>query len=98
MTERDTALATTGPALREQLVDGICALLPRVLGREVTGATADTTLMEALGMSSTTGLELVLELEERLELEISVEELGRDDFDTVGSLADYVAGNLLPEA
>lgn len=98
MTERDTALAAIDPALREQLVDSICALLPHVLKREVTGATADTTLMEALGMSSTTGLELVLELEERLELEISVEELGRSDFGTVGTLADYVAGNLLPDA
>jgi acyl carrier protein len=98
MTERDTALTAIDPALREQLVDSICSLLPHVLKREVTGATADTTLMEALGMSSTTGLELVLELEERLELEISVEELGRGDFGTVGSLADYIAGNLVPEA
>ncbi|GAA1172130.1 acyl carrier protein [Kitasatospora gansuensis] len=94
MTEHDT----TGPALRERLVDTICTLLPHVLKREVTGATADTTLMAALGMSSTTGLELILELEDRLAVEISVEELGRDDFSTVGSLADYVAGNLLPEA
>ncbi|GHH59171.1 phosphopantetheine-binding protein [Kitasatospora indigofera] len=98
MTERDTALPAIDPALRERMVEGICALLPHVLKREVTGATADTTLMEALGMSSTSGLELILELEERLDLEISVEELGRDDFGTVGTLADYVAGNLLPEA
>ncbi|MHA6765393.1 phosphopantetheine-binding protein [Streptacidiphilus sp. PAMC 29251] len=98
MTEQDTALTAIDPALREQLVDSICALLPHVLKREVSGATADTTLMEALGMSSTTGLELVLELEERLELEISVEDLGRGDFGTVGTLADYVAGNLVPEA
>jgi acyl carrier protein len=98
MTERDTALTAIDPDLREQLVDTLCALLPKVLKREVTGATADTTLMEALGMSSTTGLELVLELEERLQLEISVEDLARGDFGTVGSLADYVAGNLVPEA
>jgi acyl carrier protein len=98
MTERDTALTAIDPDLREQLVDTLCALLPKVLKHEVTGATADTTLMEALGMSSTTGLELVLELEERLQLEISVENLARGDFGTVGSLADYVAGNLVPEA
>jgi acyl carrier protein len=95
MTDQDTAI---DPALRERMVESICALLPKVLKREVSGATADTTLMEALGMSSTTGLELVLELEERLEVEISVEDLGRGDFGTVGSLADYVAGNILPEA
>lgn len=94
MTELDTA---ADPGLRDRVVDEICALLPRVLKREVTGATADTTLMEALGLSSTAALELVLELEERLEREISVEELGRDDFATIGTLAGYIAANLLPE-
>jgi acyl carrier protein len=98
MTDQHTAPSAADPALRERLVDSIRALLPRVLKREVTGTTADTALMDALGLSSTTGLELVLELEERLELDISVEDLGRDDFATVGTLADYVAGNLLPEA
>lgn len=86
------------PALRGRLVDSIRDLLPRVLRREVAGVTEDTALMDALGLSSTTGLELVLELEERLDLEISVEDLGRDDFGTVGTLADYVAGNLLTDA
>jgi acyl carrier protein len=81
--------------LREQVAETICLLLPEVLKREVTGASADTALMEALGLTSTTGLELVLRIEESLELEISVEDLDREDFETVGSLADYVAGNLL---
>lgn len=94
MTELDTA-ADSG--LRDRVVDEICALLPRVLKREVAGATADTTLMEALGLSSTAALELVLELEERLEREISVEDMGRDDFATIGTLAGYIAANLLPE-
>ncbi|MEU7868944.1 phosphopantetheine-binding protein [Dactylosporangium sp. NPDC049140] len=89
--------ATIDPALREHVVETICALLPRVLKREVPDASEGTTLMDDLGMSSTTGLELVLELEDRLEREISVEDLGRDDFETVGTLASYVAGNLLDE-
>ncbi len=88
---------TIDPELRQQVVDTICELLPRVLKREVSGASESTTLMDDLGMSSTTGLELVLELEDKLEREISVEDMGRDNFETVGSLADYVAGNLLPE-
>jgi acyl carrier protein len=94
MTDTTTAV---DPELRQQVVDTICDLLPRVLKREVTGASETTTLMDDLGMSSTTGLELVLELEDKLEREISVEDMGRDNFETVGSLADYVAGNLLPE-
>lgn len=94
MTNQDTAL---DPAVREQVIDGIRDLLPKVLKREVTGISEDTTLMAALGLSSTSGLELILELEERLEREISVENLDRAHFDTVGSLAGYVAGNLIPE-
>jgi acyl carrier protein len=97
MTDQHTAPPLAGETSRERLVETICALLPRVLGREVSGATADTALMDALGLSSTAGLELVLELEERLDLEISVEDLGRHDFGTVGTLADYVLGNLLTE-
>lgn len=89
--------ATVDPALREQVLEAICALLPRVLKRDVPEASETTTLMDDLGLSSTTGLELVLELEDRLEREISVEDLGRDDFETVGSLATYIAGNLLEE-
>ncbi|MFE1317413.1 phosphopantetheine-binding protein [Kitasatospora phosalacinea] len=81
-----------------QLTFAICELLPVVLKREVPGADAGTALLDALGMNSTTGLELVLELEERLGLEISVEDLGRDDFATVGSLAAYVADHLLADA
>jgi acyl carrier protein len=77
-------------------VDSICALLPRVLKRDVP-AQESTALMDDLGMSSTTALELMLELEESMEVEISVEDLDRTDFTTVGTLADYVARNLLTE-
>jgi acyl carrier protein len=97
VTELDTDVAAVDPALRDLVVESICALLPKVLKREVADATADTTLMEALGMSSTAALELVLELEEQLEREISVEDLGREDFATIGTLAGYIAANLLPE-
>ena len=89
--------ALIDPALRETVVEAICALLPDVLKREVVGAGADTTMMEDLGMSSTAALEIVLLLEDRLEVEISVEDLGREHFATVGTLAGYVAGNLIPE-
>jgi acyl carrier protein len=96
-TDADTGTAAVDPALRDVVLESICALLPRVLKRDVGGVTADTTLMETLGMSSTTALELVLELEERLEREISVEDLEREDFTTIGTLAGYIAANLLPE-
>jgi acyl carrier protein len=89
--------APVDPALRSQVVEHIFTLLPRVLKREVTAASEEMNLMNDLGMSSTTALELVLELEEALEREISVEDMNREDFDTVGSLATYIAGNLIEE-
>jgi acyl carrier protein len=98
VTDPDTIIAPFDPALRAEIVDMIHELLPRVLKREVTDFSEDSALMEDLGMSSTTALELVLELEERLEREISVEDMGRENFDTVGTLASYVAANLLPDA
>jgi acyl carrier protein len=93
----DTAAPAADPQLRGRVAEGICTLLPEVLGRELDGVSEATTLMEALGMTSTTGLELILRLEENLELEISVEDLDREHFETVGSLADYVAANLLED-
>lgn len=89
--------APVDPALRSQIVEHIFTLLPRVLKREVTEPTEEMNLMNDLGMSSTTALELVLELEEALEREISVEDMNREDFDTVGTLATYIAGNLIEE-
>lgn len=97
MTSPEIAVAGLDPVRREQVVESICDVLPRVLKREVTGASEDSTLMEALGMTSTSALELILELEELMEREISIEDLGREHFATVGTLADYVGGNLLPE-
>lgn len=89
--------ADAGAVSREEVVEHICAVLPKVLRRESVEATAESTLMENLGMGSTSALELVLELEEAMGREISIEDLGREHFQTVGTLADYVAGNLLPE-
>jgi len=91
------ALQAADPVLRERVVECLCELLPAVLAREVSGLSADTRLLDALGMTSTAALELLLRLEERLELEVSVEDLGQEHLATVGSLADYVAANLLDE-
>ncbi|WP_051450319.1 acyl carrier protein [Actinospica robiniae] len=94
-----TAVTTDeSPAVpSERVVEHICGVLPKVLKRERVEASAESTLMESLGMGSTSALELVLELEEAMGREISIEDLGREHFRTVGTLAEYVAGNLLPE-
>jgi acyl carrier protein len=97
MTNPDVAAPAADPELRERVVESICELLPGILGHEVAGLSAGTGLIDTLGMTSVGALELILRLEERLELEISVEDLDREDFGTVGALAGYVAANLLEE-
>jgi acyl carrier protein len=92
MTQPDTDT----PRLRERVTESICELLPDILRQEIAGLCADTELLAALGLTSTTALEVILRVEERLGLEISVEDLEREDFATVGTLADYIAANLLP--
>ena len=97
MTQPDTDAPAAGTASREQVIEGIYKLLPDVLGREPAGLAADTELTAGLGMESTVTLELILRLEELLELEVSVETLDREHLITIGSLADYIAANLLSE-
>jgi len=81
--------------LRSRVVTSMADLLPRILKREQVDAAEETRLFDDLGLSSTTTLELLLELEEALEIQIDVEEIDQDDLDTVGSLASFVAGHAL---
>jgi acyl carrier protein len=39
----------------------------------------------------------MLELEDALEIQINVEDIDRDDFRTIGTLATFVAGHLFLE-
>jgi acyl carrier protein len=80
---------------RERVVDSIRAVLPRVLREEVPPVTLGTRLMEDLGLSSSSTMELLLELEGDLDIQIDVEDVDRSDFASVGSLADYIAGHTM---
>ncbi|MEN3308208.1 MAG: hypothetical protein V7603_4410 [Micromonosporaceae bacterium] len=82
--------------LRQQVVDSMGMLLPRVLRREVPAVSEDTRLMEELGLTSSSTLELLLELEEELQIQINVEDVDREDFASIGRLADFIAGHTLP--
>jgi acyl carrier protein len=82
--------------LRPRVVDSIRMLLPRVLRKQMPEPTEQSRLMEDLGMSSSSTLELMLELEEDLALQIDVEDIDRDDFATVGTLANFVVRHLIP--
>ena len=87
--------STTMPvdeALRQRVIDMICALLPRFLGREMPDVSADTRLME-LALSSSSTLEIMLEVEETLEIQVDVEDFENEDMESIGRLASYVASH-----
>ena len=83
--------------LRQRVFDTVRLLLPRVLGREIPAIADSTELRGDLGLRSATTLELLLELEDSLEIEIDVEEIGQGKMSTIGDLADFVARHSMKE-
>ena len=81
---------------RQRVVDTMTTVLARLLDRPEP-VTEDMRLMEELGLSSTFGLELLLQLEDQLLILIDVEQMDQDQMATVGDLATYVAGHSRPE-
>jgi|SRR6185312_9439446 len=79
--------------LRPRVVDSIRILLPRVLGRDVPPPAESACLFDEVGLTSAHTLSLLLELEEELDIQIDVEEIGQDDLGSLGSLADFVASH-----
>jgi acyl carrier protein len=86
-----------GTELRGQILRSIGDLLPRVLKREITDVPENACLFDDLGLTSAGTLELILELEEALDIQVDVEDIGEDDLMSVASLADFVAGHVVAE-
>jgi acyl carrier protein len=80
---------------RQRVADTMSAVLARLLDRPEPVA-EDMRLMEELGLSSTLGLELLLEVEDQLMILIDVEMMDADQMRTVGDLATFVAGHSRP--
>ena len=75
---------------RQRVMDTMATVLARLLDRPEP-VTEDMRLMEELGLSSTFGLELLLELEDQLLILIDVEQMDTDQMATVGDLATFAA-------
>ncbi len=80
---------------RQKIVETMRGILARLLER-TEPIEEDMRLMEELGMSSTLGLELLLQTEDQLEILIDVELLNQERMSTVGDLATFVAGHSRP--
>jgi acyl carrier protein len=75
---------------RGDVIAGIERALTEVLNRELPVLTEDVRLFDDLNMDSTMALELLMALEDTIGVEIDAENLSMDDFQTVGTLADYL--------
>jgi acyl carrier protein len=81
--DRSNIVSAVERALREVLNDAVPA-----------GLSEKDRLFEDLHLDSTGVLELLMALEESLGIEVDPENLDMDDFQTVGSLTDYLAATL----
>jgi acyl carrier protein len=95
VTEQGVVSAQPDAELRQRALDSIRTVLPHVLRGETPDISESTRLMEDLGLSSTSTLELMLELEEDLEIQIDVEDIEQKDVASIGALADFIAGHSL---
>jgi acyl carrier protein len=85
------------PDLRQRIIESFDTIIPRVTRREIPEVPEDAALMADLGLTSSTMLELLLEVEESLEIEIDVEGIDEDNAGTIGKLADYIVGHLISD-
>jgi acyl carrier protein len=86
-----TGTAPPDADLRQRVLDSMADVLPRLLQSEERDLPENTRLMEDLGLTSTTTLELVLELEDSLDIQIDVEDIDQENLASIGTLADYIA-------
>jgi acyl carrier protein len=82
--------------LRRQVADTVIAVLTRLLDRSEP-ITEDMRMMEELGLSSTLGLELLLQVEDQLLILIDVELMDQEKVDTVGDMITFIATHSRPD-
>lgn len=68
--------------------DTVLAVIAKVSGKDPSEITRESELVANLGMDSARALELLVELEDQLEIEISDEDAGK--LITVGDILDFV--------
>jgi acyl carrier protein len=81
--------------LRPRVVAAMTEVIARLAERDGP-VTEDMDMADELGLSSSLGLELLLEVEERLGVQIDVEKMRTDELRTVGQLATFIASHCRP--
>jgi acyl carrier protein len=79
---------------RASLVRAVAESIAEVLKSDLPALTERTRLFEDLHLDSTTILELLMALEDRVGMEVDPESLNMDVFASVSTLTDYVGEQL----
>lgn len=87
-----TSEQTLATGQRERIVSAIRSALATVLDYDLPDLTEGSRLFDQLGLDSTGVFELLMQLEEALDVEFDTDNLTMDHFESVRSLADFVAG------
>jgi acyl carrier protein len=75
---------------RGMVAESIILALSTLLSCPAASLHEDTRLFDDLGLDSSVALEVLLELEDRFEIEFDPETLEHRHFESVGSLTEYV--------
>jgi acyl carrier protein len=75
----------------QKIITVISAALSDVLKRDPASITETTRLFDDLGLDSTSVLELLMRLEDEIGVEFDTDTLEQRHFESVSTLADYVA-------
>jgi len=96
MTDTQTThtTAVAGTSARHHVVAAIIDGLSEVLHRDLEGIPVETSLITELGLDSTSVLDLLMTLEERLDFEFDTEDLNMAHFASVATLAEFVDAEL----
>ncbi|WP_329182064.1 acyl carrier protein (plasmid) [Streptomyces decoyicus] len=84
----------TGDVRRDEVVAAITAALTQVLNQDLTGLDADARLFDQVGLDSSGVFELLMELEDRLSVELDTDSLEMRHFETVRSLAGFLLAEM----
>jgi acyl carrier protein len=80
----------------QEIIEHLRESLSVILDREIPELSAETLILEELGLDSMRFVELIVSLEDTLGFEVDPETMDNDVFRTAGSLADYVLSRLEP--
>nr|WTA64380.1 phosphopantetheine-binding protein [Micromonospora sp. NBC_00855] len=90
----DATIGAAPQATTSDITGVVVGALGQMLGRDSEGISPQLRLFEDLSFDSTSVLELLIQLEAELDVEFDTDTLEPTDFETVGALISYVAGQV----